>query len=437
MSRILSQEKLHAKIAIGENTPKPLYLMRIAYLTGEYLRPTHTFIQREVETLRSDGLEVHTFSVRPTDPEELVSTEQKAEQAQTFNILPIRPFAILKAHTSLLLSAPARYWQALKLAWRSQSPGIKALIYQLFYFIEAGVLAQELRSRKIDHLHNHFADSSCTVSMLAAALANIRFSFTLHGPYIFFEPYRWRLDLKIRQALFVICISHYCRSQAMFLSDPEHWNKLHIIHCGIDLNRYRPVPHPSDQKRLLYIGRLSAAKGVPILLQAIASLTAQHPEVLLTIIGDGPDRQALETQSAQLGLTHHLKFVGYQSQESVCQYLQACDIFVLPSFAEGLPVVLMEAMATGVPVIATAIAAISELVEDGVNGYLVPPGAVEPLAHKLDQLLSNAQLRQSLGEAGRRKVEQAFNLHQEVDSLKRIMSLALTKSSANADVPNP
>lgn len=408
--------------------------MRIAYLTGEYLRPTHTFIQREVETLRSYGLEVHTFSVRPTDPKELVSPEQRAEQAQTFNILPIRPFTILKAHTFLLLSAPTRYLQAIKLAWRSQSPGFKALFYQLFYFIEAGLLAQELRSRHIEHLHNHFADSSCTVSMLAATLAGIRFSFTLHGPYIFFEPYRWRLDLKIQQALFAICISHYCRSQAMLFSAPTEWNKLHIIHCGIDLDRYQPVTHKPNQKRLLYIGRLSAAKGVPILLQAVAAVTLQHPDLHLTIVGDGPDRQSLERQASQLGISDRLKFVGYQSQDAVCGYLQACDIFVLPSFAEGLPIVLMEAMATGLPVIATAIAAISELVEDGVNGYLVPPGAAEPLAQRLDQLLSDAQLRQTFGQAGRIKVEQVFNLHREVDSLKQIIGLAFAENTSTINI---
>jgi colanic acid/amylovoran biosynthesis glycosyltransferase len=417
-----------ATFATG-NALKILPLMRIAYLTGEYLRPTHTFIQREVETLRSLGVEVHTFSVRPTNPAELVSPEQKAEQIKTFNLLPIRPFAILKAHALLLFSTPSRYRQALKLAWRSQSPGFKALLYQVVYFIEAGVLAQELRSRRIDHLHNHFADSSCTVSMLAATLAGIRFSFTLHGPYIFFEPYRWKLNLKIQQALFVICISHYCRSQAMLFSDPAEWNKLHIVHCGINLDRYQPVTHQSGQKRLLYIGRLSAAKGVPILLQAVAAVALQHPNLQLTIVGDGPDRQSLELQASQLGISDHLNFVGYQSQEAVCQYLQNCDIFMLPSFAEGLPVVLMEAMATGIPVIATAIAAISELVEDGINGYLVPPGAVEPLAQRLDQLISDSQLRQTLGQAGRTKVEQAFNLHCEVNSLQQIMSLALAKSS--------
>jgi colanic acid/amylovoran biosynthesis glycosyltransferase len=418
-------QQLVSKAAV----PKLSSMMRIAYLTGEYLRPTHTFIQREVEALRSTGVDVHTFSVRPTHSADLVGPEQKAEQSKTFNILPIRPFVILRAHLQLLFTVPGQYAQALRLAWRSRSAGLKALLYQLFYFIEAGVLAQELKRREIQHLHNHFADSSCTVAMLTAALADLSFSFTLHGPYIFFEPYRWKLDLKIQQAQFVICISHYCRAQAMLLSAPDSWRKLYIVHCGIDPKRYTPT-QLSQQKRLLYVGRLSAAKGVPVLFQAVAFLIAQHPEVMLTIVGDGPDRQALESQAAELGILPYLKFVGYQSQDAVCQYLQDCDVFVLPSFAEGLPVVLMEAMATGIPVVTTSIAAISELVEEGVSGYLVPPGAVEPLVQRLDGLFRDPLLRQAFGQAGRSKVEKEFDLHKEVSSLKQIFETELQQQNS-------
>ena len=374
--------------------------------------------------LRATGVEAHTFSVRPTVAADIVSLEQQDEQSKIFNILPIRPLGLLSAHLQLFVTAPQRYVQTLGLAWQSRSPGFKALLYQLIYFIEAGLLAQELQRRDIQHLHNHFADSSCTVTMLAAALADLPFSFTLHGPYIFFEPYRWRLDLKIQRAKFVVCISHFCRSQAMLLSTPDCWDKLHIIHCGIDLQRYTQI-QPSLQKRLLYVGRLSAAKGVSVLFQAVAALIPQHPEVMLTIVGDGPDRQTLESQAAKLGIASHLKFVGYQSQDAVCQFLQDCEVFVLPSFAEGLPVVLMEAMATGVPVVTTSIAAISELVEDGISGFLIPPGAVEPLAKGLDELLQNPALRQSFGKAGRLKVEREFNLHQEVRSLKQIFKTAV------------
>jgi colanic acid/amylovoran biosynthesis glycosyltransferase len=410
---------------------KGFSLMRIAYLTGEYPRATDTFIQREVAGLRKLGVEVHTFSVRPTGAEHIVGPEQQAERDRTTTLLPPRLPHLLQAHFSLLFQSPRRYLQGLKLAWIGRSPGLKALLYQLFYFIEAGTLAQALQQRQVQHLHNHLADSSCTVAMLAATLAGIRFSFTIHGPAIFFEPYRWRLDLKVKQALFVSCISYYCRSQLMLLSSPDHWSKLHIVHCGVDPQRLVPVVHQRDRKRLLYTGRLSAAKGLPILFEALQKVVPHHADLILTLVGDGPDRIALEALAADLKLSPYLNFVGYQSQDAVCQYLHNSDIFVLPSFSEGLPVALMEALAAGVPVVTTTVAGISELVEDGVNGYLVPPGAVEPLAKRLIQLLEDADLRQRMGQAGRIKVEQEFNLAQEVPWLKQVMEAALSGQSEN------
>jgi colanic acid/amylovoran biosynthesis glycosyltransferase len=406
--------------------------MRIAYLTGEYPRATDTFIQREVAGLRALGVEVHTFSVRSTGTEHIVGPEQQTERDRTTYLLPPHVPQLLQAHFFLLFHAPRRYAQGLKLAWKGRSPGLKAFLYQGIYFLEAGILAQALNQRQILHLHNHLADSSCTVAMLAATLAGIRFSFTIHGPAIFFEPYRWRLDLKVEQALFVSCISYYCRSQLMLFCPTEQWKKLHIVHCGVDLQRFTPVIHQPGCKRLLYTGRLSAAKGLPILLQALQQVVLQHPDLVLTLVGDGPDRQGLEALATELNLTSYLKFVGYQSQDAVCQYLQNTDIFVLPSFSEGLPVALMEALAAGVPVITTPVAGISELVEHGINGYLVPPGAVEPLAQRIGQLLNDPTLRQQLGQAGRSKVEQEFNLAKEVPLLKQIMSKALLKGAENS-----
>lgn len=399
--------------------------MRIAYLTGEYPRATDTFIQREVAGLRALGVEVHTFSVRPTGTEHMVGPEQQAERDRTTYLLPPHPFSLLKSHLTLLFQSPRRYFQGVKLAWKGRSPGLKALLYQLFYFLEAGILAHTLKQRHIQHLHNHLADSSCTVSMLATTLAGIRFSFTIHGPAIFFEPYRWRLDLKVQQALFVICISHYCRSQVMLFCPMEQWQKLHIVHCGVELQRFTPVIHQPHHKRLLYTGRLSAAKGVPILLQALQQVVRQHPDLTLTLVGDGPDRPALERLANELDLTPYLKFVGYQSQDAVREYLHNSDIFVLPSFSEGLPVALMEALAAGVPVVTTSVAGISELVEQDINGYLVPPGAVEPLAQRIDALLKDAALRQRLGQAGHIKVAQEFDLAKEIPRLRQIMGAAL------------
>jgi colanic acid/amylovoran biosynthesis glycosyltransferase len=399
--------------------------MRIAYLTGTYPRATDTFIQREVMALREKGADVQTFSVRRPGDEHIVGSEQKAERDRTYYILPVNLVFLFLAHLTLLLSSPTRYLNALKLAWTTRQPGLKGNFYQLFYFLEAGILAYEIRNRQIQHLHNHLADSSCTVAMLAAALGGFTYSFTLHGPYIFFEPYRWRLDKKIERALFVCCISHFCRSQAMIFTPTDKWDRLHIIHCGVNPDLFSPVDFDTPHKRLLYVGRLAVNKGLPILLQSIASLQSSHPEIALTVVGDGEDRAILEQMSLQLGLQERVKFVGYKSQAEVRQYLQQTEIFVLPSFAEGVPVVLMEAMAAGVPVVATQIAGVSELVEDGISGYLVPPGDRISLTKRIEMLFNDRQLRSRLGASGRLKIEREFNLKQEVERLYCVMSSAL------------
>lgn len=399
--------------------------MRIAYLTGEYPRATDTFIQREVFGLRDRGIEVQTFSIRRTGDEHIVGPEQAAERDRTFYILPPKPLNLVLSHLQLLAASPGRYLSALKLAWKTSQSGLKGFLYQVFYFLEAGILAREIQKRQIPHLHNHFPDSNGTVAMLASALGGFSFSFTMHGPYIFFQPYRWRLDEKIQRALFVCCISHFCRSQGMVFSPMEKWNRLHIIHCGVDPAFYSPVRHDRPGTRLLFTGRLAAVKGLPVLLESLVSLKAKHPDLRLTVVGDGPDRSALEQMTRQLGLESHVKFVGYQSQAEVREQVQQTDVFVLPSFAEGVPVVLMEAMAASVPVVTTRIAGIAELVEDGVSGYLVAPGDSVALAERISLLLADSELRSRFGAAGRVKVEQEFNIHQEVARLHSLFAAAL------------
>ncbi|MGF1479056.1 MAG: glycosyltransferase family 4 protein [Cyanophyceae cyanobacterium] len=399
--------------------------MRIAYLTGEYPRATDTFIQREVMTLREQGVEVQTFSVRRTGDEHLVGPEQQTERDRTFYILPAHPVALVRAHLLLLLAKPGHYWRALKLAWLTCPDGLLKALYQLFYFAEAGIVAEQMHKQDIEHLHNHLADSSCSVAMLAAELGGFTFSFTIHGPYIFFEPYRWRLDAKIQRALFVSCISHFCRSQCMLFAPPETWNRLHIVHCGIDPSLFTIVTHRQQQGRLLFVGRLAATKGLPVLFDSLAILKQTYPDVILTLVGDGSERAELEAAIARLELTDNVELVGYKSQAEVRQYMQTADVFVLPSFAEGLPVVLMEALAAGVPVVTTRIAGVSELVEEGINGYLVPPGDAGALADKIHKLLSDADLRTRLGKNGRTKVEQEFNLHHEAKWLYQIVTAAL------------
>lgn len=394
-------------------------LPRIAYLTGEYPRASDTFIQREVAALRALGHTVETCSIRTTGAEHLVGPEQRAEHAGTFKVLAAcrDPRRLLSAHLRWM-QRPGRYLRALALAWRTAPKGLRGRLYNLIYFAEAGVLADHLAAQGVEHLHNHIAKASCSVAMLASALSGIPYSFTIHGPDIFFEPLHWRIDEKAARARFVACISDFCRSQLMCFAAQDHWPRFHIVHCGVEPARYRASAH--DGQRLLFVGRLAAVKGVPLLLEAMAALAPRFPALRLTLIGDGPERAALEAQARALGLAERVDFLGYRSQSEVAEALSEADVFALPSFAEGLPVVLMEALAAQVPVVTTQIAGVPELVADGAAGRLVPPGDAEALARAIAGLLASPDLRRSMGAAGRARVEEGFDIAREAARLSAL-----------------
>ena len=389
---------------------------RIAYLAGEYPAVSHTFILREVAALRAQGLDILTCSVRRPGPGQIRGPAERSEAEATFNLLDAarNPRCLIGAQIAAL-KTPGLYARTLHKAWSMRGPGLRAMVYQLFYFLEATVLAQHLKARGVTHLHNHFAQASGNVALLAARLAGIPFRFTLHGPADFTDPKLWRLDAKIADAVFVACISHFCRSQAMLASPVGDWARLHIVHCGVEPDRY-DAPPPAGQG-LLFVGRLAAAKGVPVLIGAMAQIRAAHPGAHLVLIGDGPDRARLEDQVRRLGLTDAVRFAGYQNQDEVADALARSAIFVLPSFAEGVPVVLMEAMAARRPVVATRIAGIPELVEDGVSGRIVPPGDGAALACAVCDILSAPDRAAAMGEAGRRKVEAEFDIANEAGKL--------------------
>jgi glycosyltransferase involved in cell wall biosynthesis len=391
--------------------------MHIAYLTGEYPRATDTFIQREVSALRDQGFTVSTCSIRRTGVEHLVGDEQRAEQGRTFHVLEaaLRPITALRAHLRAL-GSPRRYLRALKLAIKTSPGGVKPTLYQLFYFAEAVVLADHLRRNGVQHLHNHIAKASCTVAMLCNELSGIPYSFTLHGPDIFFEPIRWRLDAKIARARFVACISDFCRSQGMSFAHRRDWSRMHIVHCGVTPDRYDSAP-ARNGNHLLFVGRLAAVKGVPVLLEALVEARRDNPDLRLSLIGDGPERAELQAEAQALGLGDAVNFLGYRSQSEVADMLAKVDALVLPSFAEGVPVVLMEAMAAGLPVVTTRIAGIPELVEDSVSGHLVPPGDVSALSDALRDVLADPDRAAQMGVAGRAKVRADFDISQEAARL--------------------
>lgn len=405
----------------------------IAYITGEYPRATDTFIQREIAALRRRGIVVETCSIRRTGAEHHVGTEQRSEYANTFYVIAAAkaPWRLIGAHLAALIRSPGGYFSALALAFRTAPPGIRAFLYQLFYFAEAGVLAQHLRQKGVVHLHNHIATASCTVAMLASRLGGFPYSFTIHGPGIFFEPEYWRIDAKIAEASFTVCISDFCRSQCMMFSKAEDWNRLHIVHCGIDPAKYGQRPPRSDSTpHMVFIGRLAGVKGVPVLLDALEQLNAREVDVRVTLVGDGPERAALEADARARGLAGQITFTGYQSQDAVAGILDDASMLVLPSFAEGVPVTLMEAMAARLPVVTTQVGGIPELVEDGVNGYLVPPGNPDVLATRLETLLTDPDLRQRMGEAGRKKVVAEFEVDREAERIEVLLKAYLGGTGA-------
>jgi glycosyltransferase involved in cell wall biosynthesis len=396
---------------------------RIAYVTSEYPAVSHTFILREVEALRRLGLEVETCSVRQTPVEHHRGPSEKAAAQSTFYILRAlrRPVGLARALWALVRQ-PGRMVQTVGLAWRTRRPGAAGLAYQCIYLLEAAALAAHVTSRRITHIHDHFGANSCTVAMLASALTGVPFSFTLHGPSIFFEPRLARLDEKIARARFVACISHFCRAQGMIFADPEHWPRMRIVHCGIDPTRYGgALPDPA-RKRLLLVGRLAAVKGVFVLLDALEHVLRRHPDTVLTLVGDGPERARIEAHVRDKGLTEAVRMTGYLSQSEVADEMRRSDLFVLPSFAEGVPVVLMEAMASGLPVIASQVAGIGELVETGVSGRLINPGDVAGLAVAISEYLDPGVDRAGMGAVGRARVEAAFHIDKEAAWLAQLFT---------------
>lgn len=396
----------------------------IAYLTSEYPKVSHTFISREIEALRARGIEILPCTIRRADAKAVVGADQEIEAARTFGVIETgrNPLELLGAHLFLLRHRSLGWFEALALAWRTRPPGVRGHLSHFFYFLEAGVLARYLLDQRAVLLHNHFASSSCTVAMLSSVMSGIPFSFTEHGPDTFFDAQRWKFKEKVARAVRVMAISDFCRSQLMFFSDPKDWPKIAIVHCGVDPAQYGKVPHGPYKKRVLFVGRLEKVKGVPLLVKAFAMAHASHPDATLDIVGDGPARMSIEEQVVASELSDSVRFHGYLDQFAVARLMESVDTLVLPSFAEGLPVVLMEAMASRIPVVASSIAGIPELIEDGVSGFLVPPGDVGSVATKLEILFSNPKLCADMGHAGRSKVEAEHDIRKEVGWLAELFS---------------
>jgi glycosyltransferase involved in cell wall biosynthesis len=297
-------------------------------------------------------------------------------------------------------------------------------VYALAYAVEAVMVSRWMTRRGLQHLHVHFGNEAAAVGMLVKTLGGVGLSLTIHGPDEFDDVPGQRLRQKIEAADRVVCISQFARSQLMRLTPPGHWAKLRLCRLGVDPTRFLPNPARGmdGPVRLLSVGRLAPAKGQLLLLQACAQLRADGLDFELTLVGDGPDRARLEAERDRAGLRDCVRLVGALNQAQVRAALAQADVFVLPSLAEGIPVVLMEAMASGLPVVSCPVNGIPELIEDGCNGLFASPGDVASLALALRRLIEDAPLRTRLALSGRATVEDGFHLGRSVARLAGLLT---------------
>jgi glycosyltransferase involved in cell wall biosynthesis len=395
---------------------------RIGYLTSQYPAPSHTFIRREIAALRAMGTDIVTYSIqRP--PAGLTAPLDQVAAAETFTVLARPKLDYAKAHLAALATRPGRYLRTLALAWRHRVPGARAALWSMFHFAEAILLARRLEADGIGHLHNHFANSAATVGLLASRFARIRWSLTLHGISEFDYPAGLMLRDKIAAADFVACVSRFGMAQAMRLIPTDDWRKLHIVRCGINLADLPARADGGEGGRtieVIAVGRLSPEKGQAGLLEAIRTVRDRGLAVTLTLVGDGPEGNALRAAVTRLNIDAQVRFLGRLDERATLAAIAAADMLVLPSFMEGLPVVLMEAMALGVPVIATRVAGIPELVRDAVGGLLFDPADWTALADAIARLAADPALRERLALGGRDRVEQAFAIERAVAPLPNL-----------------
>jgi glycosyltransferase involved in cell wall biosynthesis len=382
---------------------------RVAYLISRYPAVSHAFVQREVLALREAGVEVHTFSLRRAADSEVLSPTDTAERDATYAVQPVKPLRVIAAHARALATRPGAYFATLAHALR-----MRAGLWQLFYFAEAIVVWDEMRRRGLNHVHVHFANAGADVAMLAARFGgdDWRWSLTLHGPAEFFEVRGNRLAEKLASASFVACASDWARSQAMSIVPTEAWQRFTVVRGGVDAELWRrSEPRASGQRiEILNVGRLAPVKGQALLIEAIGRLRDQGVEAHCRIVGDGPERTALERQIGALGLEDAIELTGAVGQDRIRELYEEADIFCLPSFREGLPFVVIEALAMELAVVATRIMGIPELITHGQCGVLVSPGRADELADALADLAGDPDRRRRMGAAGRSVVQRDYSL---------------------------
>jgi colanic acid/amylovoran biosynthesis glycosyltransferase len=407
--------------------------IRLGYLVSRYPAISHTFILREVLELRRRGMEIEVASIN--DPDRDFATLTTAEQTEAAHVFYVKKCGIAGALVAFLAFAvryPVSLCAGMFEAVRLARFDLFKLTLAFCYLIEAVLLAGWMKRKQLRHLHVHFATPAATVALLLSRIRPVSISLTVHGPDEFYNTAEYFLVDKIKAARFICTIGMFARSQLMLLSAAEHWHKFEVVPLGVSASQFIPVARPAKQKpfEILCVGRLVPAKGQHILLQAVAKLRAQGRRVQLRLVGDGPARASLLAETEKLDLSEWVRFEGNVNADLICSLYEAADAFALASFAEGIPVVLMEAMAMQIPCVATCVSGIPELIRHDIDGLLVSPSDAEALAGALARLMDDAALRSRLAESGRRRVLNSYDLETNAGRLADVFRRRLSAIAA-------
>lgn len=393
--------------------------MRIAYLLNQYPKVSHSFIRREILALERQGIEIIRISMRGWDAE-LADEEDRSERAQTRYVLRDGALPLVLALARMAFVRPGRFLHALTLAWRMSRRAERPLFVHLVYLAEACRIEPWLREARVEHVHAHFGTNPAEIAMLAQTLGGPNWSFTVHGPEEFDKAPLIGLAEKLQRCAFVAAVCSYGRSQLFRLMNYAQWSKVKLVHCGLEPGFFdEPVGPPPEARRLVCVGRLCEQKGQLLLVEAARELAAQGTDFELVMVGDGELRAELEELTARYHLHARVRITGWVSGAKVREEILAARALVLPSFAEGLPVVLMEAMALGRPVISTFVAGIPELVKPGEHGWLVPAGELEGLIEAMRSCLdASVEVLARMGTAAR---SAAYIQHSAMTETRRLV----------------
>lgn len=379
--------------------------LRVAYLVNLYPAVSHTFIRREILALERQSVQVQRIALHGWDSV-LADEQDYLERSRTQYVLRQGMLGLLWPVVSTLLRSPLKFLSALGLGLRVGWRAFRPLPYHLVYLAEACRILSWLRASGATHVHAHFGSNPAELAMLVQALGGPTFSFTVHGPTEFDQPTYHKLGEKAERAAFVVAISSFGRSQLYRWVQHRYWPKVKVVRCAVEpaFHAMDATPPPAAP-RLVCVGRICHEKGQLLLVEAAARVVHKGIALELVLAGDGPVRQEVETLIASLGLQAQVRITGWLSGTQVRDEILAARALLLPSFAEGLPVVIMESMALGRPVLTTYVAGIPELVLPGENGWLFPAGDVDAIASAIETCLATpiAELAR-MGAAARQRV---------------------------------